>query len=107
MSFFSTLSNLILVIATILALPGGLFIAWMLGATRARWATLLGGVIGAIVTAVAIYLLAQAAKLILDAIGLSIGAFLAVTVGIAIGALLADFLVGLGSHRPDVSSLEF
>ncbi|MEO7002131.1 MAG: hypothetical protein ABI274_10115 [Ktedonobacterales bacterium] len=107
MSFFSTLSNIILVIATILALPGGLFMAWLFGATRARWASLLGGLIGAIVTAVAIYLYAQAAKLILDAIGLSIGAFLAVTIGVAVGALLANFLVGLASRRPDVSSFEF
>ena len=107
MSFFSNLSNIVLIIATILALPVGLFGASLMSQPRGRWISLFGGLVGAIVAAAAIYYYAHAAKLIIDVLGYGLGVFFACSVGVAVGALLANFLLGLGSRGPDVSSLEF
>lgn len=103
------LTTVLLIIALILALPGGLFVAWLLSLPRARLLALLGGIVGDLVAAVAIYAFAIAPSNgpSLDALSFFVGAFFACSTGVAIGALVADFLVGLVRRGPDVSSLEY
>jgi hypothetical protein len=89
--------NLVLVIiAAVLALPGGLFMAELMSQARARWAALLGGIVGAAVIAGAIYFFVTAARLSLDGLSYFLGSFFACSMGIFAGALLANFLIGLG-----------
>lgn len=101
------LDTLLLIIALILALPGGLFVAWLLSLPRARVLALIGGVIGDVVVAAALYAFIQMANPNLDALSYFVGAFFACSTGVALGALLADWLVGLVRRGPDVSSLEY
>jgi hypothetical protein len=103
----STLDAILLVVALVLALPGGLFVAWLLSLPRARFLALVGGIVGDLVAAAAIFAFLAAAKPSIDALSYFVGAFFICSTGVAIGALLADFLVGLGRRGPDVSSLEY
>lgn len=100
-------NTILLIVAVILALPGGLFVAWLLSLPRARFLALVGGIIGDVVVALAIYSFIQAANPNLDALSYWVGAFFACSTGVALGALLTDFLVGLVRRGPDVSSLEY
>lgn len=100
-------NTILLIIAVILALPGGLFVAWLLSVPRARFLALLGGIVGDVVVALAIYTFIQMANPSLDALSYWVGAFFACSTGVALGALLADWLVGLVRRGPDVSSLEY
>jgi hypothetical protein len=96
---------ILLIIAAVLALPGGLFVAGMLARARTRWAALLGGLIGAVVVAAAVFAYVYyAPNLSLDGLTYFLGAFFAVSVGAFSGALLINFLFGLGSRAPDISS---
>ncbi|HST87501.1 MAG TPA: hypothetical protein VLJ14_03915 [Ktedonobacterales bacterium] len=96
---------ILLIIATVLALPGGLFVAGMLARARTRWAALLGGLIGAVVVAAAVFAyVSSAPNLSLDGLTYFLGAFFAVSVGAFSGALLINFLFGLGGRTPDISS---
>jgi hypothetical protein len=105
-TFMDTQTMLILlIIATVLALPGGLFVAGMLARARTRWAALLGGLIGAVVVAAAVFAyVSSAPNLSLDGLTYFLGAFFAVSVGAFSGALLINFLFGLGGRTPDISS---
>jgi len=94
-------SNLILVIiAAILSLPGGLFMAELMSQARARWAALIGGIIGAAVVAAGIYFFVSITHPSLDGLSYFLGSFFACSMGVFAGALLANFLVGLGSRGP-------
>jgi len=101
------LNTILLIIAVVLALPGGLFVAYLLSLPRARVLALIGGVIGDVAVAMAIFAFIQFTNPSLDALSFFVGAFFACSMGVAIGALLADFIVGLGRRGPDVSSLEY
>ncbi|HEX6122636.1 MAG TPA: hypothetical protein VFY89_05720, partial [Ktedonobacterales bacterium] len=57
---------ILLVIGIILALPGGLFVAFLMSMARARWAALLGGVIGAVVVGLAILFYVNQANVGID-----------------------------------------
>lgn len=101
------LNTILLIIAVVLALPGGLFVAYLLSLPRARFLALIGGVIGDVAVAAGIFAFIQATSPNLDPLSFFVGAFFACSMGVAIGALLADFVVGLGRRGPDVSSLEY
>jgi hypothetical protein len=101
------LSTILLLIALVLALPGGLFVAYLLSLPRTRFLALLGGIVGDLVAALAIFTFITATGIRLDALSFFIGSFFACSTGVAIGALLADFLAGLVRRGPDVSSLEY
>lgn len=101
----TTTMLILLVIATMLALPGGLFVAGMLARARTRWAALLGGLVGAVAVAVAVFAYVYSTpNLSLDGLTYFLGAFFAVSAGAFSGALLVNFLFGLGSRTPDISS---
>ncbi len=100
-------SNLILVIiAAVLSLPGGLFMAGLMSPARARWAALLGGLIGAVVVGAGIYFFVTSAHPSLDGLSYFLGSLFACSMGVLAGALVANFLVGLGSRGP-VSPAEY
>ncbi len=103
---FNTLNAILLIIALVLALPGGLFVAWLLSLPRARILALLGGILGDLAVAAGVFAFSQAIPNI-DPLSFFVGAFFACSTGVAIGALVADFLVGLVRRGPDVSSLEY
>jgi hypothetical protein len=103
------LNTILLIIAMALALPGGLFVAYMLSLPRGRFLALVGGIIGDVVVAAGIFAFAilPSNAPSLDALSFFVGSFFACSTGVAIGALLADFLLGLRRRGPDVSSLEY
>lgn len=101
-----SLSLIVLIVAAILSLPGGLFAASLVSQPRTRWLGLIGGVIGAALVAVGLVYYTQASKVTIDAVSWFFGAFLACSMGVAVGALLVGFLVGgLGrggdAHAPE------
>jgi hypothetical protein len=101
-------STLILLgIAVVLALPGGLFVAYLMSLPRARLLSMLGGIIGDGVIALGILYFVVATNPSLDGLSFFLGSFFGCSVGVAIGALLANFVVAQGSRGPDVSSLEY
>jgi len=101
-------TNLILlIIAAVLSLPGGLFMVAIMTPQRGRLLSLLGGLIGAVVVAAAIYAYVQAAKPSIDGLSYAIGAFFACSIGVFAGALLVNFLLGLARRRPDLASSEY
>lgn len=97
----------LLIIATVLSLPGGLFMAFLMSEPRARWLSLLGGIIGAFVVAAGIYFFVTQAKVSIDGLSYALGSFFAASMGVFGGALLVNFLVGLASHSSDVASQEY
>jgi len=101
------LNTILLIVAVVLALPGGLFVAYLLSLPRARFLALIGGIIGDVAVAAGIFAFIQATSPNLDSLSFFVGSFFACSMGVAIGALLADFVVGLGRRGPDVSSLEY
>ncbi len=101
------LNTFLLILALVLALPGGLFVAWLLSLPRARFLALLGGILGDLAVALVMYIFIQMTTPSLDPLSYFLGTFFACSTGVAIGALVADFLVGLGRRGPDVSSLEY
>lgn len=100
-----SLDTIILIIAALISLPGGLFSASLMSQPRTRWLGLIGGVIGAALTAVALEYFIHAAGITIDAVSWFFGAFLACSMGVAVGALLVNFFASAG--RSDANSLEF
>lgn len=101
-----TLEQILLIVAVVLSLPGGLFVAFLISEPRARWASILGGIIGAVVTAIAVYFFVVMAKVGIDALSYAFGVFFAASIGVALGALIMNFLVGLVARGSD-SAIEY
>lgn len=99
------LSLILLIVGVVLSLPVGLFAASLVATARARALALLGGVIGAVVVALAIYYFVIAANVTIDALSYFYGVFFAASVGVFIGALLVNFLVRLVTR--DRSTVEY
>ena len=97
----------LLIIGAVLALPGGLFIAYVVSTPRARWASLLGGIIGDGLTGLGVYYYAQASGSQIDGLSYWLGVFFATSIGVLLGALIVNFLVSLGSRSRDLGSAEF
>ena len=101
-------SNLVLlIIATVLSLPGGLFMSFLMSEPRAKWLSLLGGILGAVVVAAGIYFFITQANISVDALSYGLGCFFATSIGVFTGALLVNFLVGLSMRGSDVSTQEY
>lgn len=94
-----SLSITILVIAAILSLPAGLFVAFLVSQPRVRFLGLLGGLVGGALTALAIWYYVTATRTEIDAVSWSLGVFLACSMGVGVGALLIGFFFGSG--RPE------
>ncbi|HEX8732952.1 MAG TPA: hypothetical protein VF725_12940 [Ktedonobacterales bacterium] len=91
-----SLSVTVLIIAAVLSLPGGLFVARLISPARVRFLGLVGGVLGAAITAVGLQYYVLATRTNIDAISWFIGAFLACSMGVAAGALLINFFASAG-----------
>ncbi len=94
------------IIAVILSLPGGLFVAGLSSMARAKWAALFGGIIGGVLVTLAILFWVNAANIGIDGLSYFYGAFFASSVGVLLGALVVNFLVGLVSRRSTESAIE-
>ncbi|HEX9038540.1 MAG TPA: hypothetical protein VF808_16270 [Ktedonobacterales bacterium] len=94
-----SLSTTILLVAGILSLPAGLFVAFLISQPRVRFLGLLGGLVGAAVTALALLYFVTQTKTTIEAVSWFLGAFLACSMGVAVGALLVGFFFGSG--RPE------
>jgi hypothetical protein len=99
------LSTILLIIAAILSLPGGLFVAWLISRPGIRFLGLLGGLIGAALTAFGLWFFVTQGDILIDAVSWFLGAFLACSMGVATGALLMGFLFG-GGRGSDMSAQE-
>jgi hypothetical protein len=97
----------LLVIGAVLALPGGLFIAYFVSEPRARWASLLGGIIGDGLTVLGLYYYTQASHVQIDGLSYWLGMLFAASVGVMLGALVINFLVGAFSRDRDLTPVEF
>lgn len=94
-----SLSIIILIVAAILSLPAGLFVAYLVSQPRVRFLGLLGGLIGAALTALALWYFVTATNTTIDAVSWFLGVFLACSMGVGVGALLIGFF--FGSARPE------
>jgi hypothetical protein len=81
--------------------------SYIMSTTRARLLALLAGLIGALVVAAAIYFYVSATKPSIDGLSFFLGSFFACSIGVFAGALIANFLVGVASRGPDVTSYEY
>jgi uncharacterized integral membrane protein len=90
---------ILLIIAVVLSLPGGLFVAGLSSMARAKWAALFGGIIGAVVVALAIFYYVNTANVSIEGLSFFYGAFFASSMGVFLGALVVNFLVGLVSRN--------
>ena len=95
---FVSTEVILLIIGVVLSLPGGLFVAGLSSMARAKWAALLGGVIGAVVVALAILYFVNTARVSIEGLSYLYGVFFASSVGVFLGALIVNFLVGLVSR---------
>ena len=93
-----SLSMILLIVACVLSLPGGLFVAWLVSQPRGRFLGLLGGLIGAGVTAFSLWYFVTQANITIDAVSWFLGVFLACSIGVTVGALLMGFLFGGGRN---------
>ncbi len=100
-----SLSMIILIVAAVLALPGGLFVAWLVSRPGLRFLGLLAGLIGDALTAFGLWYFVTATDMTIDAVSWFFGAFLACSMGVGIGALLVTFLFG-GGRGSDASAQE-
>lgn len=91
-----SLSMILLIVAGILSLPGGLFVAWLVSPPRGHFLALLGGLLGAGITAFSLWYFVTQADITLDAVSWFLGVFLACSVGVTVGALLMGFFFGGG-----------
>jgi hypothetical protein len=94
------------IIGAVFALPGGLFIAYLISVPRARLVGLLGGIIGGGLTALGIYYAMRAAHISIDGLSYALGVFFGTSIGVMIGALAANFIVTAGSRGGDLTSAE-
>jgi hypothetical protein len=97
----------LMVIALVLALPIGLALSALMSTARARWLALLAGVVGDLAVAVAIYAYVTITNVTIDALTYFLGVLFACTMGVMAFALIANFVVGLLSRRPEVSAPEY
>jgi hypothetical protein len=97
-----SLSVILLIIAAILSLPGGLFVASLISQPRTRWLALIGAVICVALTAIALEYFVRAANVTIDAVSWFLGCWLACSLSAGIGALLVDFFTGHG-RRTDIA----
>lgn len=100
-----SLSTTLLIIAALISLPGGLFAASLMSQPRTRWLGLVGGVLGAAITAIALQFFVRVGNVTIDAVSWFLGAFLACSMGVAVGALLVNFFMGAG-RGSDMNTLE-
>lgn len=101
-----SLDVFLLILGAVLALPGGLFIAFIVSEPRARLLSLLGGIIADGLVALGIYYYVRAAHVGIDALSFWFGTFFACSIGVLLGALIVNFLVGLAGRGHDISTLE-
>lgn len=101
-----SLSMTLLIIAAVVSLPGGLFMAFLVSRPGVRFAGILGGIIGAALTALGLWYYVAQTHTTIEAISWVFGAFLACSMGVAIGALVMNFLFG-GGRGSNVSSQEY
>lgn len=94
-------------IALVLSLPVSLFIGYKVSARRARFLSLLFGLVGALVVAAAIYFFIHNEPISLDGISFFLGTFFACSVGTFAGALLANFAMSAGERSSDLPSAEY
>lgn len=87
---------IVLIVAAVLALPGGLFVAALISQPSARKYAMLGGVIGLLLTIAGLEYFVNAANVTIDAVSWFFGAFMACSMGVAVGALVVDFLTDTG-----------
>lgn len=97
---------ILLIIAAVLSLPGGLFISFLMSEPRAKLLSLFGAIVGAAVIAAGIFYYITASNPSLDGLSFALGTFFGCSVGAFTGALLVNFLVGLAG-RPQETSSEF
>ena len=97
---------ILLIIGFILALPGGLFVAFLSSMARAKWAALFGGIIGGAFVGLAILFYVNQANVGIDGLSYFYGVFFACSVGVFLGAMIVNFLVGLASRTPNDSFAE-
>ncbi len=101
-------SNLVLlIIVAVLAVPGGLFVASISTQPRGRALALFGGLIGDVAVAAAIYAFVRASKPSIDGLSYALGSFFACSMGVFAGALVVNFLLGLGRRMPEIPTGEF
>lgn len=94
------------IIAVVLSLPGGLFVAGFTSMARAKWAALFGGIIGGVVVTLAILVWVNSANIGIDGLSYFYGVFFASSVGVFTGALVVNFLVGLVTRGSSDSAIE-
>lgn len=97
---------ILLIIGVVLSLPGGLFVAGLSSMARAKWAALFGGIIGAVVVGLAILYFVNTANVSIEGLSFFYGVFFASSIGVFLGALLVNFLVGLVSRSSSDSLAE-
>lgn len=100
---FVSTEVILLIIGVVLSLPGGLFVAGLSSMARAKWAALLGGIIGAVVVSLGILYFVKVLPVSIDPLSYFFGIFFASSVGVFLGALLVNFLVGLVSRGRDAA----
>lgn len=89
-----SLTTIVLIVAAALALPGGLFVAWLVSRPGLRFLGLLGGLIGDALTALGLWYFVTMAHIGIDPVSWFLGAFLACSMGVGLGALLVAFFIG-------------
>jgi hypothetical protein len=94
------LSIIILIVAFVLSLPAGLFVAFLVSQPRVRFLGLLGGLVGGVLTALGLWYFVQQTHTTIDAVSWSLGVFLACSMGVGVGALLVGFLFGTRPVSP-------
>lgn len=97
---------ILLIIASVLALPGGLFTSFLMSEPRAKLLSLLGALIGTAAAAAAIWYYLYAAKPSIDLLSYTLGVFFAASMGAFAGALIVNFLVGLAGRPQESASHE-
>lgn len=97
---------ILLIIGVVLSLPGGLFVAGLSSMARAKWAALFGGLLGAAVVALAILYYINTANVSIEGLSYLYGVFFASSIGVFLGALIVNFLVGLASRGSSDSVAE-
>lgn len=100
MDFTTLLSPKVLplVIAGVLSLPIGLFMAYYFSQSRVRGFGVFSGLLGAIVAAAALYFGVAASGIRTDSLSYFFGAFFICSTGVVAGALLANVLAGSGRN---------
>lgn len=102
-----SMTVLFTILAAVLALPPGLFVAALLSLARARGLATLAGIVGDVVTALAGYFFVTVTHIVVDGLDYFLGMLFICSAGVLAGALVANFLVSLGGRQPEVSSAEF